>query len=132
MIIMISACLLGINTRYDGSSKITDIERKYPSAVIIPFCPEQFGSLKTPRLKSTIKGASVIDEENNDIGDSFGQGARITLDLVNEIHPDLIIVKENSPSCGLNKTNIDWERKRGDGFTARLLKENTDIKIISI
>ncbi len=141
MIIMISACLLGLKTRYDNKSKINKlILKKYKNDILIPFCPEQFGTLTIPRLPATLLKNSkyilknkkgIINKNNEDITDKFLLGAELSLNLVKQIKPDLIIFKENSPSCGLKCTNINWERKKGMGLTAYLSNKKTNIKLIS-
>ena len=49
-IYLISACLLGINCRYNGtSSRILELDSLLDSGRLIPICPEVLGGLKTPR-----------------------------------------------------------------------------------
>ena len=141
MKIMISSCLLGINTRYNGKIKpMNPLLKKFLNNIIIPFCPEQFGCLKTPRTKATLLSnsksivdgnGSVIDDNGKDVSSDFLKGAQTSLELINNIKPNLIILKEDSPSCGLCFTNINWQKKRGMGITAYLIKNNTNIKCIS-
>ncbi len=141
MKIMISSCLLGINTRYDGKLiPINPLLKKFLNNIIIPFCPEQFGLLKTPRSKSTLSSNSksivcgngcVINDNGKNVSSYFLKGAKTSLGLIQDIKPDLIILKENSPSCGLRFTNINWQKKRGMGITTYLIKNNTNIKCIS-
>ena len=55
MAVLISSCLLGIGCRYDGShSGVEEIIRKAQEMDLIPICPEQLGSLPTPRASSSI------------------------------------------------------------------------------
>lgn len=141
MKIMISSCLLGINTRYNGKVKpINPLLKKFLNNIIIPFCPEQFGCLKTPRIKATLSSNSksiidgsscVFDDSGKDISFNFIKGATTSLELIKSVKPNLIILKEDSPSCGLFFTNINWQKKRGMGITAYLIKNNTNIKCIS-
>ncbi|MDY6787010.1 MAG: DUF523 domain-containing protein [candidate division WOR-3 bacterium] len=130
-IIMVSACLLGIETRYDGRSK--PLFEAGRDDIVIPFCPEQFGSMNTPRPKATLSCSAcdiiksiggVINENGSDVTGLFIVGARRSAALAKSINPDLIYLKEYSPSCGLNFTNINWERKRGMGIAAYLLNES--------
>lgn len=141
MKIMISSCLLGVNTRYNGKMKPLDpLLKKFLNNIIIPFCPEQFGCLGTPRIKATLLSSSksiinggccVIDDNNKDVSSNFLKGAETSLELIKNIKPKLIILKEYSPSCGLSFTNVNWQKKRGMGITAYLINKNTNIKCIS-
>ena len=51
--VIISACLLGVECRYDGKSnrlpeeKLRELSEKYE---LIPVCPECYGGLTTPRV----------------------------------------------------------------------------------
>ena len=52
---IVSACLLGVECRYDGGSnklpdeKLRELKEKYE---LIPVCPERYGGLTTPRIPS--------------------------------------------------------------------------------
>jgi len=111
-VIMVSACLLGFPTRYDGKSKpdkrvLNFLKRE--NAVIVPFCPEQLGGLPTPRIPSEIQGKKgwgegvrVINKAGQDVTENFIRGAKVSLEIARFSNPDLIIMKERSPSCGVN------------------------------
>ncbi len=64
--ILISACLLGIASRYDGKSKphpgILELTK---TKILIPVCPEQLGGLPTPRDPMEILGNKVITKKWN-------------------------------------------------------------------
>ena len=61
MKILISACLLGLPCRYDGTSKpqlwVEELARRHE---LIPMCPEQMGGLPTPRNPSERRGDRVV------------------------------------------------------------------------
>lgn len=92
--------------------------------VLIPLCPEILGGLGIPRLKSTIKGRCVLNEKGRDVTGYFKKGAEEFLDFVKFINPDEIYLKEKSPSCGVNFTNVNWKKSKGSGVTAELLLKN--------
>lgn len=50
MVLLVSACLLGLRCRYDGQSKRMDgLERLLALPIsLVPVCPEVFGGLPTP------------------------------------------------------------------------------------
>jgi len=126
--VIISACLLGENCRYDGKTKINnEILKKYKEYEIIPFCPESpvFG---TPRQRISVV---QIDGENRIITDNTNED--VTQRLEDEIssfiakfsHIKEIVLKSKSPSCGLGTTPIlDKNRnylKLGNGIAAEIL-----------
>lgn len=130
--ILISACLLGINCKYNGKNNYNSlIEKLKEKYILIPICPEQMGGLSTPRTPSEIKGDKVISSVGDDVTINFIAGANKALDIAKNDNISIAILKEGSPSCGSNyiydgtftKTKVD-----GMGITARLLKNN-NIKI---
>ena len=130
--ILISACLLGINCKYNGKNNYNSlIEKLKEKYILIPICPEQMGGLSTPRNPSEIKGDKVISSAGDDVTTNFIAGANKALDIAKKDNISIAILKEGSPSCGSNyiydgtftKTKVDEM-----GITARLLKNN-NIKI---
>ena len=56
--ILVSACLLGLPTRYDGKSKRSEKVLDYlqrEKLTPIPVCPEQLAGMTTPRDKTFFK-----------------------------------------------------------------------------
>src|SRR5512137_111320 len=80
--ILCSACLLGINCKYDGSNnvdkKVLDLAKK---EILIPVCPEQLGGLSTPRLICRQRDDQVFNKAGEDITETFRKGARETLKI---------------------------------------------------
>ena len=128
MNILVSACLLGVACRYDGSAK-TD-----PRAAallrehcLIPFCPEVYGGLPTPRLPAELRGGSVVTQAGTNVTAQYARGAREALHLARLCGCTLAILKERSPSCGhgsIHDGSFTGALTPGDGVTAALLREN--------
>jgi uncharacterized protein YbbK (DUF523 family) len=140
--ILISSCLLGIKCRYDGGhSRAEEIIQKAQEIQFIPICPEQLGGLTTPRASSYIvkgdgKGvisghARVINSLGKDVTEAFMKGAQESLKLAQLTGATKAIVKDKSPSCGLNTPYCDTDTGYGLGVTAALLL-NAGITIIEI
>ena len=57
---LISACLCGVNCKYNGLNNYNEIcDKLFTSGNAILVCPEQLGGLSTPRVPSEIKGNSL-------------------------------------------------------------------------
>jgi len=135
--ILISACLLGLNCRYDGTAKETpELNVLLQDYRVVPFCPELFGGLIAPRLPAEIRtgdGAGVLygmarvqNQNGQDLTPEFIRGAQATLALVKLNQPCLIVAKANSPSCGAGKIydgSFTGGLKNGDGVTTALLRQ---------
>lgn len=126
--ILVSACLLGVRCRYDGSAKSSEAVRALAdSYTLIPVCPEQLGGLQTPRMPSERHGESVTAKDGTDVTDAFYRGAEETLALAQLLGCKTAILKANSPSCGCGHIYDGTFSGRivpGDGVTAALLKQN--------
>ena len=101
-IIIVSACLVGINCRYDGTcSKIDKIVKMVIAGKAIPLCPELLGGLGIPRLGGEItinnnNTKSVINKAGKDLTPFFEKGAQKTLEFAN------IITQISNEACGNN------------------------------
>ena len=131
---LVSACLIGINCKYNGKNntdkKILKLAEK---ETLIPVCPEQLGGLPTPRIPTEIRGGRAINKEGLDVTDYLEKGANEVLKIARMYGISEAILKQRSPSCGCGRIyngNFSSVVIKGDGITARLLKEN-GIKVIS-
>lgn len=133
-IILVSACLLGTNCKYNGKNNKNDKVLEYiKDKYVIPICPEVFGGLSIPRIPSEINGNKVINKEGEDVTKYFMDGAYKTLDIAKSLNIKKAILKQKSPSCGSGKIYDGTFSNNiivGDGITAKLLKEN-NIEIIT-
>jgi len=131
---LVSACLLGLKTRYDGKVKPNDkIIEMSKKEVLIPICPEQLGGLSTPREASEQKNGKVISKNGNDVTENFQRGAEEVLKLVKLLDIKEVILKQKSPSCGFGKIydgTFSGKIIEGNGVTADLLSKS-GIKIMT-
>ncbi len=132
MNILISACLLGLACRYDGDvsrAAFDDdtIKRLTSEHNLVPFCPEIYGGLRTPREPAELQSGKVISKIGSDVTESYTKGAREALKIAKLLGCKAAILKEKSPSCGSGKIydgSFTGTLTDGDGITARLLSEN--------
>lgn len=126
-LILVSACLAGLTTRYDG--KVIDYPKcmeKIRNHHWIPVCPEQLGGLSTPRCPADIVGgdgndvldgtARVICTDGTDVTDSFIEGARQVLDIARRQPIRKIFLKARSPSCGVTRLGVAAALLKRNGF----------------
>lgn len=142
--ILISACLLGLDTKYDGKANPNPIIMKYCKAgCFIPVCPEQLGGLMTPRRPAEIVGgngidviegnAKVFDDAGNDVTNQFLAGSGQLLRIVDLFQVTAAIMKERSPSCGVNQIydgSFSHNRQLGQGVSVTALK-HAGITVVS-
>lgn len=99
--ILVSACLLGVNCRYDGKNAYNkQVAARLRNKNIIFACPEQLGGLTTPRSRNIIVGDRVINEDGLDVTDNFIRGAKEFIKIARMFRVKKLILKSRSPSCG--------------------------------
>ena len=127
MKIMVSACLLGDNVKYNGkNNKNEDLINCLKDYEVIKVCPEVLGGLSIPREPSEIRNGKVITKDNFNVTRYFKLGAEKTLKIAKENNIKIAILKRNSPSCGSNTIYDGTFSKTlisGDGITTKLLKQ---------
>ena len=126
--LLISACLLGVPCRYDGRSKPSEaavaLSEQYE---LIPFCPECYGGLPTPRPPAEICGERVVTREGKDVTAEYTRGAESALALCQALKIKDACLKAKSPSCGNREIydgTFSGTRVSGEGITVRLLKKH--------
>lgn len=125
---IVSACLAGINCRWDGKSKpCKKVMKLVAEGEAIPVCPEQLGGLTTPRAQSEIKNGKVFTISGNDVTPQCMKGAKDALKIAKLANCKEAILKSNSPSCGVGKIydgTFSGKLISGDGIFTKLLKKN--------
>lgn len=136
--ILISACLCGINCKYNGQNNTNPIfEKMLAEQKVLPVCPEQLGGLPTPRPACEITGgtgtdvlegkARVMGIDRQDLTENFIRGAEETLRIAQNASITRAILQSRSPSCGCDRIydgTFSSHLQDGDGVTTALLKKN--------
>ncbi|MFA6947805.1 MAG: DUF523 domain-containing protein [Eubacteriales bacterium] len=127
MNILVSACLLGFRCRYDGDSRVcAALERISEHNRLIPFCPEIYGGLPTPRPSAEISGDRVITRIGGDVTAQYAIGAEQAVYAAKAFSCELCILKERSPSCGrdyIYDGTFSGKLIPGSGIAARMLMQ---------
>ncbi|GAB4181002.1 MAG: DUF523 domain-containing protein [Calditrichia bacterium] len=136
--ILISACLIGQKTRYDG--KIIGIDRNIIDEFenlmdLIPVCPEVEGGLPVPRCPAELSceisqilttKQGIVNRDGVDVTGLFLNGIAVITDRVNLESVYLAILKENSPSCGVRYIydgSFTGRKIKGHGIFTHLLQQ---------
>ncbi|WP_428908290.1 DUF523 domain-containing protein [Niallia sp. Krafla_26] len=136
--ILVSACLIGLNVKYDGSNNFQGtIDQWLKDKKALPVCPEVLGGLSIPRDPAEIVGgdgedvldgkAKVITKYGRDVTDAFIKGAQESLKTALDLNATSVILKERSPSCGstmIYSGDFNGNKKIGQGVTTALLRRN--------
>ncbi|MBF9016344.1 MULTISPECIES: DUF523 domain-containing protein [unclassified Oceanispirochaeta] len=138
--ILISACLLGWEVRYNGSSLALSsqiLDRWLLEDRILPSCPEVDGGMVIPRAPAEItegegldvlEGRSCVADINGlDVTEYFVRGAETALKLCREHNIKVAVLADGSPSCGsslIYNGRFEAVKNAGAGVTAALLRQH--------
>ena len=128
MKIMVSACLMGENCKYNGGNNLSQKVLNYVKGhEVISVCPEVMGGLSTPRVPAEIVDGVVTAKDGRNVDKEFRTGAEMALKIAMENQVDLVILQSRSPSCGSKQIydgSFSGKRIGGQGIFAKMLMEN--------
>lgn len=128
-LVLISACLMGDNVRYDGKNSFLDhpiLKKWRDEGCLVTVCPEMAGGLPVPRPPCEMDQATgrIGTRDGQDFTAEFHTGAQVALDLVTRYDIRFALMKARSPSCGSTEIydgTFSGQRVVGSGVTAALL-----------
>ncbi|MBQ4579219.1 MAG: DUF523 domain-containing protein [Clostridia bacterium] len=125
MTILVSACLLGENCKYNGGNNLSErVLRFVEGHEVIPVCPEMLGGLPCPRKPVEWVGERVLTRDGDDCTENFRLGVQRALDIIADRQVDLAILQSRSPTCGVKQIydgTFSGTRIDGMGALARAL-----------
>jgi uncharacterized protein YbbK (DUF523 family) len=133
--VLISACLLGKNCRYNGEhAHQKELDRL--DVDWIPVCPEEAGNLGTPRPAAEMQASAenilngrgnIITNTGSDVTKKIIEGAEKSLIKGINSGVEYAILKSRSPSCGIGKVydgTFSHSLKDGNGIFAHLCSKS--------
>ncbi len=129
MKVLVSACLLGENVKYNGGNNYSEELHEFLKGhEVFPVCPEVLGGLPVPRIPCERVDGVVYNKAGENKDKEFHEGAEKALKLANELEVDLVILQPRSPSCGagiIYDGTFSGNKIKGDGVFSELLKANS-------
>ena len=125
MVILVSACLLGDNCKYNGGNNRNERVLRYVQGhEVIPVCPEVLGGLPCPRKPVEWVGERVLTQDGDDCTENFRIGVQRALETIADQQVDLAILQSRSPTCGVKQIydgTFSGVRIDGQGALAKAL-----------
>lgn len=127
MKIIVSACLLGENCKYNGGNNHDPAVVAFcQGKEVIPVCPEVLAGMGIPRTPIEIVDGVVMDRNGNNVDTQIRTAVKQILDFLPLEQIQCAVLKSRSPTCGVNQvydgsftgTLID-----GSGVLAQALKD---------
>lgn len=125
--VLVSACLLGENCRYDGGNcHVEGLDGLTEFFEVVPFCPEVEGGLPIPRFPAELRRGYAKLHSGEDVTRAYDLGASKALNICSYLGIKLAIMKQNSPACGSKKIHnglFDGKLVEGEGIACARLRK---------
>ena len=130
--LMMSACLMGINCRYDGgNTRLSCLNELKEQFELIPVCPETLAGLPCPRHPLEISGDRVYNNQKEDMTEVFHHGADLAMKGWKEAGCPAVLLQSRSPSCGkglIYDGSFTGKKVPGNGvFAQKLLDADAEV-----
>lgn len=100
MKIMVSACLLGKNCKYNGGNNLDERVLAFLQGhEIVPVCPEEI--LGVPRVPMEIVNGVLINKEGTVVDEPIRRAVAKIVEEHRDV--DLAVLKSRSPTCGVHQ-----------------------------
>ncbi len=104
MNVLVSACLLGENCKYNGKNNRSEaLIRRLQGHRVIPVCPEVLGGLGVPRPCVELRDGRAVDCNGRDVDAAFRAGVEKALRQIEGQAIDLAVLQSRSPTCGVKQ-----------------------------
>lgn len=104
MKILVSACLLGRNCKYNGGNNYhVDLVRFLADKEVIPVCPEELAGLGTPRIPIEICNGVVVNRDGILVDAQIRTAVETILAQIRDEPIAYAVLKSRSPTCGVRQ-----------------------------
>ncbi len=103
MNILVSACVLGQNCKYNGGNNLNiSVVEFIQRHNVIEICPELLTGMKCPRACAEIVNGIVMSENGENVDAEYRKGVELAMEKIKGQKIDLAILQSRSPTCGVN------------------------------
>ena len=104
MKIVVSACLLGRNCKYNGTNNRNERVIEYVKGKdVIEVCPEMLAGLGVPRVPIEIVGGVIMSRDGRCVDGELREAITKILDVLKDEEIECAILKSRSPTCGVKQ-----------------------------
>lgn len=127
MKVVVSACLLGHNCKYNGGNNDNPKVKAFVEGKeVIPVCPEVLAGLGVPRKPVEIVNGVVMDREGNSPDKALRAAVTKILEELKGQEIACAVLQSRSPTCGVKQVydgTFSGTRIDGQGILARALMD---------
>lgn len=125
MKVLVSACIMGENCKYNGKSNKNDAVIDFlKDKEVVRICPELLAGMPTPRPCAELVDGVVTDENGQNVDAAYRKAVELALASIRPEEFDLAVLQSRSPTCGVNQVydgSFTGRLVPGQGLFARAL-----------
>ena len=128
MKILVSACLLGENCKYNGGSNYNAAVAEFVKGKeVLAICPEMMAGMGCPRMPIEIVDGVLMDRDGNNMDAAMRKAVADAMELIRKEDIQCAVLQSRSPTCGVNQVydgSFSGKLVDGSGITANILMRN--------
>ena len=127
MKILVSACLLGENCKYNGGNNYNAAVAEYvKDKEVLTICPELMAGLGCPRTPIEIVDGVLMDRNGNNVDAAMRETVAKVMEMIRKEDIQCAVLQSRSPTCGVNQIydgSFSGKRIPGSGVLAQALQQ---------
>lgn len=127
MKILVSACLLGENCKYNGGNNYNPTVAEFVKGKeVLPICPEMLAGMGGPRTPIEIVDGVLMDRDGNNVDAAMRQAVVQAMEMIRKEDIQCAVLQSRSPTCGVNQVydgSFSGKLVNGSGILAQELKK---------
>ena len=128
MKIVVSACLLGENCKYNGGNNYNAAVAEFVKGKeVLAICPEMMAGMGCPRTPIEIVNGALMDRNGNNVDASLRKAVAQAMELIRKEDIQCAVLQSRSPTCGVNQIydgSFSGKLIPGSGIFAQALRES--------
>ena len=126
MRILVSACLLGENCKYNGGNNYNPAVAEFvKDKEVLPICPEMMAGMGCPRIPIEIVDGVLMDRDGNNVDAAMRKAVEQAMEMIRKEDIQCAVLQSRSPTCGVNQIydgSFTGKLIGGSGVLAQALK----------
>lgn len=127
MKILVSACLLGENCKYNGGNNYSAVVAEFvKDKEVLTICPEMMAGMGCPRTPIEIVDGVLMDRDGNNVDAAMRKAVADAMELIRKEDIQCAVLQSRSPTCGVNQVydgSFSGKLISGSGILAQALKD---------
>ncbi len=126
MKVLVSACLLGENCKYNGGNNYCEAVVEFvKDKEVVALCPEMLAGMGCPRTPIEIVNGVLMDRNGNNVDAAMGEAVTKALERIRCEEISCAVLQSRSPTCGVNQVydgTFSGKLVSGSGVFAQALR----------